>query len=134
MAFLVQSRCMKCLSDAKLSNISNDTSSLNMKSLKNKGNSGAPKKSSSCCDFEYFNILFLVMNIILEVSLKVFLLFLSLIYVCNLEQAMASTLYYFAYGYMAMATNIFAWVSLLYVILLFSAIRLKREDFKKWLW
>lgn len=42
-------------------------------------------------------------------------------------------MYYFAYGYLAMLTNVFAWLALVYVIFLSTALRLKKEDFKKWL-
>lgn len=54
----------------------------------------------------------------------------NLFYLC---QGLASTMYYFAYGYLAMLTNVFAWLALVYVIFLSTALRLKKEDFKKWL-
>lgn len=56
-----------------------------------------------------------------------------LIVVIVILQFLASTMYYFAYGYLAMLSNVFAWLAFIYVIFLITALRLKKEDFKKWL-
>lgn len=42
-------------------------------------------------------------------------------------------MYYYAYGYLALLTNVYAWISLVYVILLVKALKLTKEDFPNWL-
>ncbi|KAH9394484.1 Transmembrane protein 62 [Tyrophagus putrescentiae] len=76
-------------------------------------NAETAQSKVNCCNLEVFQILLIVVIIIL--------------------QGLASTMYYFAYGYLAMLTNVFAWLALVYVIFLSTALRLKKEDFKKWL-
>lgn len=83
------------------------------------------------CDYVSFELFLLLSICILQVRTILDLLHFVIGSFLSSSQALFSTLFYFAYGYLAQVTNFFLWAAVFYVILATIVLKLGVDDFKK---